>query len=238
VSERFFRALARRAAARYPARDRMARHFAYGKLTGDPVFLHLLAHGLVPPRARVLDLGCGQGVLAALLQAARERHAAGEWPAAWPPPPNPRRMRGIDLMAKDIERARAASAEGSEWIRGDIRATEFGHADVVVILDVLHYIDPEAQQAVMGRVRDALGENGVALLRVGDASKSLRFRITLAVDRAVMRLRGHRLDRLYCKPAAQWRGELEALGFRVDAVPMSAGTPFANVLLVARRLLP
>ena len=30
-----FRALARRAAARYPPRDRYARHFAYGKLTRE-----------------------------------------------------------------------------------------------------------------------------------------------------------------------------------------------------------
>jgi SAM-dependent methyltransferase len=234
VSERSFRALAKQAAVRYPARDRTARHFAYGKLTGDPVFHHLLAHGLIPEGSRVLDLGCGQGVLGALLQAGKECHGAGEWPEAWPPPPNPRRMRGIDLRQKDVERARAANVDGAEWICGDIRSTELGPADVVVILDVLHYIDYAAQQEVLKRVRDSLGERGVLILRVGDESGSLRFRITLAVDRAVMRLRGHRLARLYCKPVARWQDELTRLGFIVDPVPMSAGTPFANVLLVAR----
>jgi hypothetical protein len=91
---------------------------------------------------------------------------------------------------------------------------------------------------VLERVRDSLGRHGVLILRVADASGSLRFRITLAVDRAVMRLRGHRLARLYCKPVAQWKHELAELGFSVDTVPMSAGTPFANVLLIASRLLP
>lgn len=238
MSERSFRALAKEAAARYSSRDRTARHFAYGKLTGDPVFLHLLAEGLVPAGSRVLDLGCGQGVLGALLQAAKERHAARDWPEAWPPPPNPRRVRGIDLRRKDVERARSAKVEDAEWICGDIRSTEFGHADAVVILDVLHYIDYAAQREVLERVRDALGRHGVLILRVADASGSLRFRITLAVDRAVMRLRGHRLARLYCKPVAQWKHELAELGFSVDTVPMSAGTPFANVLLIASRLLP
>ena len=233
MSDRFFRALAKQAAARYPARDRMARHFAYGKLTGDPVFQHLLAHGLLPADARILDLGCGQGVLAALLEAAREAAAAGAWPAAWPPPPNPRRMRGIELMGKDVERARAASP-GGEWVRGDIRTTEFGPADAVLILDVLHYIDYDAQREALGRVRASLSGQGVLLLRVGDESDSLRFRVTLAVDRAVMRLRGHRIARLYCRPVAQWKRELEDLGFRVQDTPMSAGTPFANVLLAAR----
>jgi SAM-dependent methyltransferase len=234
VNERFFRALAKQAAARFPARDRTARHFAYGKLKGDPVFHHLLAHGLIPRGSRVLDLGCGQGVLGALLQTAKECHAAREWPQAWPPPPNPRRVCGIDLRQKDVDRARAANIEGAEWIRGDIRSTEFGPADAVVLLDVLHYIEYSEQESVLKRARDSLGGRGVIILRVGDASGSLRFRFTLAVDRAVMRLRGHRFARLHCKPLAQWQRELTELGFVVDAVPMSAGTPFANVLLLAR----
>jgi trans-aconitate methyltransferase len=179
------------------------------------------------------DLGCGQGVLGALLQTAKEIHATREWPEAWPPPPNPRRACGIELRQKDVDRARAANIDGAEWIRGDIRSTEFGPADAVVILDVLHYIDYTEQAEVLRRVRDSLGERGVLILRVADASSSLRFRITLAVDRAVMRLRGHRFARLYCKPVSQWIRELEALGFRVEPVPMSAGTPFANVLLFA-----
>jgi SAM-dependent methyltransferase len=237
VSESFFRTLARQAAARYPAPDRVARHFAYGKLTGDPVFRHILVQGLIPPRSRVLDLGSGQGVLAALLLAAKERHASGEWPGEWPAPPDPREMHGIDSMQKDIDRARAANGHGAQWTCGDIRTTGFGAADAVVILDVLHYVSRDAQADVLRRVRDSLAPGGVLLLRIADASDSLRFRITVAVDRAVMRMRGHRLGRFHCKPAAHWTRELEGLGFRVEARPMSAGTLFANVLLVAR-LLP
>ncbi len=212
-----FRNLAREAAARYPARDIFARRFAFGKLTRDPAFEHILGANLLAEGARVVDLGCGQAVLAALLAASR----------------HPVRFTGIDLMARDIERARHACPE-AQFVAGDIRTTGFGPADAVVILDVLHYIDYEAQAEVLRRVRSALAQGGVLLLRVGDESPSLRFRITIAVDRLVMRVRGHRLVRLYCKPLAQWVGELEALGFSVAATPMSAGTPFANVLLVAR----
>ena len=233
MSERFFRTLARQAAARYPARDRFARHFAYGKLTGDPVFHHLLAQGLIPSQARVVDLGSGQGVLAALLVAAKTRHGSGDWPAAWPAPADPSAYVGIELMQKDVDRARAASGEAADHICGDIRTTGFGSAGAVVILDVLHYIDYAAQAQVLRRVRDALGEGGVLLLRVGDESDSWRFRYTAAVDRTVMRLRGHKLARLYNKPLARWKAELADLGFQVDAVPMSQGTFFANVLLVA-----
>ena len=217
MSDARFRALARDAAARYPARDRFARHFAYGKLTRDPAFEHILGASLVPSGARVVDLGCGQGVLAALL-------AAGKIDV---------RFTGIDFMARDIERARHACPD-ARFIAGDIRTTGFGAADAVVILDVLHYIDYEAQAEVLQRVRAALERGGVLLLRVADESPSLRFRFTVAIDRLVMRARGYPLARLYCKPLAQWTRELEALGFSVAAMPMSAGTPFANVLLVAR----
>jgi SAM-dependent methyltransferase len=234
VSERFFRTLARQAATRYPARDRFARHFAYGKLSGDPMFRHVLESGLIPPRARVVDLGSGQGVLAALLIAAKERHASGDWPATWPAPANPSAYVGIELMQKDVDRARAASDGAADHVCGDIRSTQLGAADTVLILDVLHYIDYAEQAQVLRRVRDALRPDGVLLLRVGDASDSWRFRYTVAVDRAVMRLRGHKLARLYNKPLARWKAELAELGFEAETLPMSEGTLFANVLLVAR----
>jgi SAM-dependent methyltransferase len=64
------------ASAPYRAAGRFAWHFARGKLRGDPVFAALLAQGLLAGRARVLDLGCGQGLLAAWLLAARALEAA------------------------------------------------------------------------------------------------------------------------------------------------------------------
>jgi len=69
---------------------------------------------------------------------------------------------------------------------------------------------------------------------VADASPTLRYRYTIAIDRIMTTLRGRPIDRLHRRPRATWVAALERLGFDVTAVPMSAGTPFANVLLVAR----
>lgn len=227
-----FRALAKRAAGRYPPHDRFARHFAYFKLTGDPAFRHLLENGLLRGRERLLDLGCGQGMLEALLAAA---HAAPDaWPSRWPPAPAPRAIRGIELDARAAERARSAADGRTTIERGDIREAPFGAADAIVILDVLHYIDPAAQEAVLERARAALAPGGMLLLRVADARPTLRFRITIASDRLSLWLRGGRPGAYHCRPLEAWRRRLEELGFRVEARPMSGGTPFANVLLVAR----
>jgi SAM-dependent methyltransferase len=215
-----FRALAREASARYSPRDRYARHFAYGKLTGDPVFRHLLGEGLIARDARLLDLGCGQGLLAAILATVRgdERY----------------RYRGIDLSTRDIERARIAGRAVDQFAVGDIRAVDYGKVDVVVILDVLHYIDPPAQADVLRRAVSALAPAGTLLVRVTDASAGLRFRVTEAVDFAVWRLRGHAVDRLHNRPLDERVRQIESLGLAVERRPMSTGTPFANVLLVAR----
>ena len=111
--------------------------------------------------------------------------------------------------------------------------TSFGQAQTVVILDVLHYVPHAAQQDVLKRVRDALSPKGLLIMRIGDAAGGWGFRISNWVDHAVTLSRGHRLPRLYCRPLTEWISQLGHLGFRVEAKPMSRGTPFANVLLVA-----
>src|ERR1700676_2534523 len=217
----------------YRRAGRFAYHFARGKLRNDPVYRAILELGLLLGRARVLDLGCGQGLLAAWLRAAERCYERGSWPRAWPPAPRALSTRGIELMARDVERARCALGSASEVSQADIRDTAFGTVDAVVILDVLHYMSPQAQLDVLQRVRAALPLRGLLLLRVGDAGGGLRFRYGQWSDKLVMLLRGHSIVAQHCRSVAQWRLLLQECGFDSEAKPMSRGTPFANVLLIA-----
>ena len=213
------------AAARYRPSGRFAYHFAKGKLTMDPVFTEIVARSLIPSGSRIVDLGCGQGLLAAWLLSAQQCRV--DSPSAWT-------FHGIELMPKDVERARSALGGRVVVERGDIRFTKFGVADVVVILDVLHYMNSVDQEAVLSRVRSALPAGGTLLLRVGDAGAGLRFQISQWVDQSVLLSRGHGWKRLYCRPAREWTDLLQGMGFETQTIPMSVNTPFANVLLVAR----
>ena len=112
--------------------------------------------------------------------------------------------------------------------------TPFPAIDAVVILDVVHYIDIADQNALLARVRQALSSGGCLLLRVADASMRSGFRNSQWIDRVVTFVRGHRVMPAFCRALAQWKQQLESLGFEVQARPMSQRTPFANVLLVAR----
>jgi SAM-dependent methyltransferase len=224
------------ASARYRPAGRFAYHFARGKLGTDPVFMGLLAQKLIPDHARVLDLGCGQGLLAAWLSAARQLYEVGEWPTDWPIPPRIAELRGVDLLASDIRRAACAIGAPARFEVGDMRSVDFGQADVLVILDVLHYVEPAAQDDILRRVRAALPPGGVFLTRVGDAAAGLRFRMSNWVDRLVAFGRGNRLPPVYCRPLADWVAALERLGFSVDTRAMNGDLPFANVMLIARLL--
>lgn len=234
MTDAVFRELVATAARPYRRCGRYAWHFTKGKLAGDPVFRHLLSHPLLPVRGRLLDLGCGQGVLTALLRAAAERHANGDWPADWPAPPDALTTRGVELSPK---RARIAQAAlGTDAVmQGDIRSVPLPSCDAIVILDVLLYLRPDEQAAVLARCVDALVPGGILLLREADADGGLPFQITRWAEWIAGAARGHWRQPLTYRPAADWSALLDGLGFDTTALPMSQGTPFANTLFIARR---
>lgn len=217
---------------------RFSWHFARGKLGRDPIFRSMLERGLLPHRGRVLDIGCGQGLLASLLQAVREPVVLAAWPATWAPAPHIDAYHGIELMQSDVDRAKMALGERgarAHFECADMRLVALPACDAVVILDVLHYVDHEAQAALLRRVRDALVPGGRLLLRVGDAARRRGFLISQWVDRAVTLCRGHRVAPSWGRTMDEWLALLSSQGFQVQSLPMSDGTPFANVLLVAVR---
>ncbi len=229
----FLRTLLDSATQPYRSSGRFAWHFARGKLSGDPVFAGLLALGAIPDGARLLDLGCGQGLLASWLGAARRLYEAGQWHASWPAPPRLSAYRGLELMTSDVERAAVVGGENVEVEQGDIRTSSLDKADVVVILDVLHYISPQEQEQVLLKVREALRPAGKLILRIGDADGGLRFLYSNLVDHVVFFLRGHRVAKLHTRSLTEWRELLSGMGFRVESLPMYEGTPFASTLLLA-----
>lgn len=211
--------------------------WARGKLGGDPLFPALIEHAILPSGARVLDLGCGRGLLASWLLSAERLAAQGLWPDDVAPPAG-LSFRGVDLVAREAEcgnRAlRPLYGDRVQLSGGDMREAKFDGIDAVAILDVLHYIPYAEQDRLLDRIRAALGREGLFVARIGDASAGLRFAFSQAVDRGISFIQRHRLPQLWCRPLDAWSAALERRSFAVETIPMSTGTPFANVMLVAR----
>jgi SAM-dependent methyltransferase len=236
-AEAAWRRLREAASAPYRRAGRFAWHFARGKLGRDPVFRGVLELGVLRG-PRIVDIGCGQGLVASLLHACDEMARRGDWPGTWPALPAATAYTGIELMPRDVDRAHQAVGPlplAPSFVCADMRSATLPPCEMVLILDVLHYVEPDAQTQLLRRVHGALSPGGRLLLRVGDAANRQRFAVSQWVDRVVTSVRGHRVPPTWGRSVDDWTALLRGLGFAVRALPMSAGTPFANVLLVADR---
>jgi SAM-dependent methyltransferase len=221
----------------YRAAGRYAWHFARSKLRRDPVFLALLRHGLLPDRGSLLDIGCGQGLLLSLLNAAKEQYHAGLWPPGFPVPPMHLGLRGIDSHAARVHLARQALGGSAQVDLRDLRDLDFRPSSVIVLLDVLFYLGEAEQARAIEKAAGALEPGGLLLLREADAGAGFAFHMTRWGERLAGALRGEFGQSLRYRSAACWMAELATHGLAVKALPMSEGTPFANVLFVASKVV-
>ena len=119
---------------------------------------------LLPREGRLLDLGCGYGFMSYML------HFAGPG----------RQITAIDYDEDKIEVAAHCFSKNER--------VSFGHADVrefvferyagIVVSDMLHYLEPSAQKAVLVKCISSLNEGGVLVIRDGDADLQDRHRGT------------------------------------------------------------
>ncbi len=108
----------------------------------------------LPAEGRFLDLGCGNGLFAAILKLGS--------PA--------RKVAGFDLDEGKVELARKTFEgwEGMDFWKGDVVASEYPSADVVTIIDVLYLIPFEAQEAILRKCHAALPAGGLLAFKEMD----------------------------------------------------------------------
>ncbi len=118
----FFTALVRRTADRYLGTSITAWEFAGAKLRLDPAYRSVVTTGLLPPEGVLWDVGCGQGLLLALVAETQHAARAGTWPQVWAPPPVNLRLVGVELRPRVADLARHALGDDGEIVTGDARA--------------------------------------------------------------------------------------------------------------------
>lgn len=225
------------AADRYLGSSTTAWEFARAKLRGDPVYRAVLASGWLPRSGVLVDVGCGPGLLLALVAQVIEDARDGAWPpAGFPAAPEDLRLVGIELRPRAAAVARHALGDEAEILTADATVAPLPESiDCVALFDVLHLVDRAAQVPLVARLAAAMRPGALLLVREADAAAGWRFRMVRAGNRVTALVRGRWRPHFAFRTATEWQATLADLGFDVDVAPMGEGTPFANVLLVARR---
>jgi SAM-dependent methyltransferase len=204
---------AERTLARYQRAKASDRYYIAGKLAFDPMFKPIAE---LNDLGRVLDLGCGRGQLALLLLDLGRATS----------------VLGIDSDARKIEVARAAGPE-AEFRVADLAQIELPAADTILLIDVLHYLPPAEQDALLNSASRALAPGGRLLVRELDAEPSARSAMTRFYEWFVRRI-GLNMGRATAyRPASDFTELLERAGLACRIQGASERTPFANVLIVA-----
>jgi len=207
-----------RTIARYRACKIVDRHYVEGKLRYDPVLPCIAEQGF--ELGRVLDAGAGRGQLGLCLLELGQARA----------------LRGFDLDARKIEVARRAARDSASFEVADLASAELSAFDTLLLVDVLHYLRAEAQDALLERAARAVGAGGRILIRETDGARRRSGLVTRLAERLARVTGWHRGNQELCfRPLAEIVARMEALGLGCRTVDASQGTPFSNELIVAER---
>lgn len=209
--------------------------FARSKLRMDPVYLQVLRDGRLPREGRLLDLGCGQGLMLSLISAAQSAKTRADWPIGWPPPPAALALHGIELRPRVARRAQVALAGIADVQVLDLLTAGVPGCDVVLIFDVLHLLPHDAQERLLRDVYRALTPGGLLAVREADAGGGWRFRMVRVGNRINAILQGRGRRRFEFDRAEGWRVRLQAIGFTIEATEDSATAALGNFLVYARK---
>ena len=173
-----------------------------------------LVESHVPRRGRVLDFGCGYGMLSNFLSLKSPD----------------RRVLGMDLNRARIEVAKRSSKGHPEitFQLGDVRDFQGLPFDTVVMTDVLHHIEKDDVLILLRIIRSCLSDDGILVVLDVDRSPLRKFYATYLVDRLLNPTRS-----LHYRSRDLLTRLLAESGFRVQqVVPADRDLPLSDVIYV------
>jgi uncharacterized protein (DUF2062 family)/SAM-dependent methyltransferase len=193
------------------------RGFVRWKLRLDRIFTILAAENLGSGVA--VDLGCGHGIALGF--------AAFENPC--------RRLLGCDLNPGRIAAARHAFVGMDACFEvEDVRRVQLPRAGLILILDVLQYLNAEEQRALVARCCSALEPEGKFILRVHDRERGILSHLSLGFDRIIFWVGRARRKPLMLS-AAEYRSALQSAGMRIEERRFRNRLPLAHLVFISTK---
>ncbi|MBP7140352.1 MAG: class I SAM-dependent methyltransferase [Opitutaceae bacterium] len=234
-----FEELAGRASRRYRKSGVTAWRFARGKLLRDPLYRAIWAQGLVSRGGTVLDVGCGQGLMLALL--AEDAGVLTPVPLAAGGPSHRHEARslvGVETRPRIAHIAREALGSDAEILEADVRRLSLPPSRTILLFDVLHMMPASDQEDLLLALTTSLENDGALLIREADASAGWKFACVNLGNRIKGIVNGYSTSAFHFRSRQEWIALLEKLGLTANVQPMGHGTPFGNILLTAVKRRP
>ncbi len=176
---------------------------------------------LIPTQASVLDLGCGYGFLSYMLH-----FLAPE-----------RTIVGVDYDDEKIAVANNGYLRGEKlsFVCEDVMHYQINKWDVIIISDVLHYLQANQQEELLKKCFAALNPNGVLILRDGDSDLKEKHKATKLTEFFSIKLLGFNKSKqpLHFVSGQCIRQLAEQEGMEVETLNEQKRT--SNVIFVIRR---
>ena len=172
---------------------------------------------LLPGSGKILDFGCGYGMLSNLLTLKQPK----------------RIVVGVDLSRRRIRIAKRSVKDRSNisFYCSDIKDLEKGQYDAVVMTDVLHHINDAKVVSLFRLITSFLSDNGsIIILEVGKAPL-WKFRFTRVIDQLL-----NPLDSLHYRSMSELRHLLGNVSVKIENVmPLHKGLPLPDFVYLCKK---
>lgn len=169
-----------------------------------------LIDSLLPEKGKIIELGCGQGVICTYLA----------------------RKPGRQLIGVDLRTSRLKETEltNIKFIKADIRDYDPSGASAIIISDVLHHIVPHDQKEILKNISLKLKKGNILIIKEIDSSQKVRSRLSRFWDFVF-----YPQDRIYYWSSQNLKKFLKTLGFQVKVVKASKLFPGSTNLFICAK---
>ncbi len=164
----------------------------------------------IPINGTIVDLGCGEGIIAEYLAQNKLRTVVG-----------------VDINAKRLKKS------GQKNLRfrfADARKYPLAGINSVVLSDVLHHMNFKDQDIILKNIAKGLKKGGVLLIKEIDANEFLRGGLSRFWDFIL-----YPNEKVYFNDAKALESKLIKLGFRVKLKKTMRLFPGSTTLLICRK---
>ncbi|OGD91419.1 hypothetical protein A3D81_01310 [Candidatus Curtissbacteria bacterium RIFCSPHIGHO2_02_FULL_40_17] len=165
----------------------------------------------LPKQGVIVDLGCGEGVIAKYLARRKTR-----------------KVIGVDNSQKRLQNSTQTNLT---FVLGDIRSYRLKALDAIVISDVLHHLSYKDQKKLLVKIASNLKKGGIFVIKEIDAGEFIRSRLSRIWDFAF-----YPKDKIYYQHSNNLGNFLRSLGFNLKIARASRVFPGSTTLYICQKL--